>query len=68
MSVMHSAIAIGGHLKKKHVAVSYHMVREAIASGIARLAYLTSPVNTADILTKPLVGILHRRHVEQLMV
>ncbi len=68
MSVMQSSIAIGGYLKKKHVAVSYHMVREAIASGIVQLAYLPSAVNIADILTKPLVGIQHRRHIEQLMV
>jgi hypothetical protein len=41
-------------LKKKHNAVAYHRVREAIAAGIMRFAHIPSEQNFADILTKPL--------------
>ena len=41
-------------LKKKHNAIAYHKVREAVAAGIVRLAYVKSEMNRSDILTKPL--------------
>ena len=41
-------------LKKKHNAIAYHRVREAVAAGIVRIAYIPSKENRADILTKPL--------------
>ena len=41
-------------LKKKHCAVSYHKIREAIAAGIVRFSHISSEQNYADILTKPL--------------
>ena len=41
-------------LKKKHNAIAYHKVREAVAAGIILVAYVPSKFNRADILTKPL--------------
>ena len=41
-------------LKKKHNAIAYHKVREAVAAGIVKPAYIRSKENRADILTKPL--------------
>jgi hypothetical protein len=41
-------------LKKKHNAIAYHRVREAIAGNIVRLEHIPSEENIADILTKPL--------------
>ena len=41
-------------LKKKHNAIAYHKVREAVAAGIIRVAHIKSHMNVADILTKPL--------------
>ena len=41
-------------LKKKHNAVAYHRVREAIAAGIVRFCHIPSQRNLADVLTKPL--------------
>jgi hypothetical protein len=41
-------------LMKKHNAITYHRVREAIAAKILRLAYLRSEDNVNDILTKHL--------------
>jgi len=41
-------------LKKKHNAIAYHKVREAVAAGMIRVAHVRSQQNIADILTKPL--------------
>jgi len=41
-------------LKKKHNAITYHRVREAVASDILRIAYINSADNLADMFTKPL--------------
>ena len=43
-------------LKKKHNAIAYHRVREAIAANIVRIAHVPSAENVADVLTKPLPG------------
>ena len=43
-------------LKKKHSAIGYHRVREAIVAKILRFAHIPSETNIADVLTKPLVG------------
>ncbi len=40
-------------LKKKHNAIAYHRVREAIAAGAIRIAKEDSSTNIADMLTKP---------------
>jgi hypothetical protein len=41
-------------LKKKHNAIAYHRVREAIAGGIVKLIHISTQNNHADCLTKPL--------------
>ena len=41
-------------LKKKHNAIAYHKVREAVAAGIIQVAHVRTNKNVADILTKPL--------------
>ena len=41
-------------LKKKHCAVSYHKIREMIACKVLRFASISSEMNYADVLTKPL--------------
>jgi hypothetical protein len=41
-------------LKKKHNAITYHRVRETIATRIMRFAYIKSGENVSDELTKPL--------------
>ena len=43
-------------LKKKHNAIAYHRVREALAAGIARVAKEDGLTNLADGLTKCLPG------------
>jgi len=43
-------------LKKKHLAIAFHRVREAAASGLLRIAKEDTETNLADMLTKPLAG------------
>ncbi len=42
--------------KKKHNAIAYHRVREAVAAGTIRIAYEPSETNLADLLTKLMTG------------
>jgi hypothetical protein len=44
-------------LKKKHNAIAYHRVREAIAAGTIRIAKEDSSTNIADMLTKPVSAV-----------
>ena len=55
-------------LKKKHVAISYHCVREAVAARIVRPIWCTSQENWADICTKSLAFVAFNRIVSQTMV
>jgi hypothetical protein len=43
-------------LMKKHNAINYHAVREAVASGILRVGKEDGETNLADLLTKVIVG------------
>jgi Reverse transcriptase (RNA-dependent DNA polymerase) len=54
MAVVLNTTVPSSQLKKKHNAIAYHRVREAIAGNIVRLAHIPSEENIADILTKPL--------------
>ena len=39
-------------LSKRHIALSYHYVREAVASGMVKFAHIPGDLNPADILSK----------------
>jgi hypothetical protein len=54
MSVVINTTVPSSQLKKKHNAIAYHRVREAIAAKIVQLAHIPSKDNIADLLTKPL--------------
>ena len=41
-------------LKKKHHAIAYHRVCEAIAARLICFCHIDSKINVADVLTKPL--------------
>jgi hypothetical protein len=43
-------------LKKKHNAIAYHRVREAIAARIMRFAYIKNEKNVINVLEKPLIN------------
>ena len=43
-------------LKKKHNAIAYHKIREAVAAGIILYGWIRTHFNLSDVLTKPLGG------------
>ena len=53
-SVINSAQKPEVTLSKKHNGIAYHKVREAVAAGTIRVAYVHTTLNLADLLTKPL--------------
>ena len=52
----------------KHLAISLHYARQSIALGQVDMHYINTELNMADILTKPLVPVLYKRHRESLGV
>ena len=54
MSVVLNTSVPSSVLKKKHNAIAYHRVCEAIAAKVMKFAYVKSEENVSDILTKPL--------------
>ena len=53
MSVVLNTTVPSSQLKKKHNAIAYHRVREAIAANIVNFRHIPTDRNFADILTKP---------------
>ena len=51
-------------LKKKHNAIAYHQVREAVVAKVATVNHIEGKENVADILTKPTDGPTFRKHVK----
>ena len=51
-SVIDSTSVPHSQLNRRHMALSYHKVREAIAAGIVRFEWIESAENPADILSK----------------
>ena len=54
-------------LKKKHNAIAYHRVREAIAARVIRFCYVETEKNLADVLTKPLDNATFHRLVKPIL-
>ena len=52
LSVIQSAVNPGHNLNKKHVAISFHVVCEAVAAGIIEPYWIKSENNMSDIMTK----------------
>ena len=48
---------MSSQLKKKHNAIAFHRIREAVACGIIALGHVRSENNLADICTKGLSGV-----------
>jgi hypothetical protein len=51
-SVVDSSMQLHAKLHKRHTMLSFHCVREAIASGIVGFFYVPRDINPADILRK----------------
>jgi hypothetical protein len=54
-------------LKKKHVSICYHRVREACAAKMIRIAHEGTETNLADCLTKILPAPTHHRLVTRIL-
>jgi hypothetical protein len=66
-SVVLNTTIPSSQLKKKIHACAYHRVREMITCRAIRFMHCNSVLNAADVLTKPLNGIMHRRLVEPIL-
>ena len=66
MGVIQNATIKDIFLKKKHVAISYHKVREAVAAGIIVLINISLADNFADCLAKSLPITDHNRLINGL--
>jgi hypothetical protein len=50
-------------LKKKHVAISFHVIHEAIAAGVVAPYWLKGKHNVSDIMTKQITSQAYLGHV-----
>ena len=66
-SVILSTSLPSSTLKKKHNAIAYHRIREAVAAGIIRMVHVPGVENIADILTKPLGPHILYRLIRELL-
>jgi len=66
LSVIQNATNPACDLKKKHVALSFHFVREAIASGIIHPFWLQGSLNQSDILTKQISATEYLKHCDNM--
>ena len=64
MSVVLNTTIPSSSLKKKHLACSYHRIREAIAGGFVVYGYIPSEANLADVGTKPLGTFAFHRLID----
>ena len=67
LGVMQSSTIADADLKKKHVAVLYHYVREAIAAKIINAYWIKSHKNYSDVCTKALGGTAFHDLVSELL-
>ena len=64
--IMNTTIPSSGP-RKKHNAIAYHRVREAIAGRIIQFNHIKSEQNYADVLTKPLPGAKFHPLIKELL-
>ena len=64
--VLHTTVP-SSTLKKKHGALSYHRVREAIAAGILHFFHVRSEDNVADVLTRPMGPKAFYGHIKDVL-
>ena len=65
-SIIQSASNPKADISKKHVALSFHFVREAIAAGIISPYWLKGEFNLSDILTKQINSTDFLNHLDSI--
>lgn len=66
MSDIESASNLQADISKKHVAISFHVVREAIAARFIKAYWLLGEHNMSDIMTKQIPRtefVKHCKHI-----
>jgi hypothetical protein len=66
-SVVTNSTVPDSTLKKKHNAIAYHRVQEAVAAETLPIAHVHSKSNNADLLTKTLPGPELRNMVNNIL-
>lgn len=66
LSVIQNATNHEADIKKKHVALSFHFVREAIAAGIISPNWLKGKFNKSDIMTKQIGSVEFLSHCDNM--
>ena len=66
LSIIQSAANPGHNLSKKHVAISFHVVREVIAAGIIEPYWLKGDNNISNIMMKQIARADMNRHLKTL--
>jgi hypothetical protein len=64
MSLVLNTTLPSSALKKKHNAIAYHRVREAVAAGIVEFEHIPTDENIADCMTKPLSPLVYSKLVK----
>jgi hypothetical protein len=67
MSVLLNISHPDSQLKKKHLCIAYHILRENIACHVLEPFYIPSGQNYSDFLTKALCAPLHEYHADGLL-
>ena len=67
MSVLLNITEPDSQLKKKHLCIAYHILRENIACRVLEAFYIPSGQNYSDFLTKALAAALHSYHTDSLL-
>ena len=66
-SILKSAAQPKNELNRRHVAIYYHVVREAYAIGLVDFFNIAGVDNPSDVLTKTLGRINFHKHVDRLL-
>ena len=66
-SVQISGSQPSSQLQKKHLAVAFHKIREAVAARIILFSWIGTSFNVADVLTKPLNGQKYRSLISYIL-
>jgi hypothetical protein len=66
-AVINNATVPTSTLKKKHNAIAYHRVREAVAAGTVQITKVHTTNNLADVLTKPLAAALLKPLIQKIL-
>ncbi len=65
-SLCSNAEIANSFIKKHHVGIAYHLCREAVTAGVARIHHIKTTHNRSDILTKTLGPSSHHAHCDRI--